>query len=115
MSCIYYLESVWRGYGQVAFFVVSGKLPLHQLKRHEISAALSNGQLPPEDWPVGVMVAVRKLAEGCRKCRPEERPCMRQVLRDLSHIQGRGELAMSVSRSSSSNPRGGMQDPRQSL
>lgn len=74
-------------YGQVAFFVISGRMPLSELKRHEMTEALSRGQLPPEDWPTGFMTRVRAIAESCRRFEPQERPPVLQIWRDLCNIQ----------------------------
>lgn len=82
-------------YGQVAFFVVSGRLPLAELKRHEMTDALTKGQLPPEDWPLGYMIGVRSLAEACRKFDPQERPSIFQIWRDLTNLQA-GEATKSA-------------------
>ena len=58
------------GYGQVAFFVVSGRLPLADLKRHEMQEALTKGS-HGRTWPwttgLNIFLIFTSQAAACRR------------------------------------------------
>ncbi|CAE7421036.1 CTR1 [Symbiodinium natans] len=75
-------------FGQLAYFVVSGLIPLIELKRHEIASALAKGYVPNEKWPTNYFSnRIREISEACRKPDPSARLSMKEAWHQLGQVE----------------------------
>jgi len=79
-------------FGQLAYFAVSGTIPMIELKRHEITSALARGYAPNEVWPTDYFsTRIREISEACRKLDPEARMSMKEVWHELGRVEEPGK------------------------